>query len=98
MRLSVNFRRAARTEFDDAADWYEERREGLGLAFSNAVKQVIDQAIMQPDFYPLAYRDMREALVPDYPYCVYFCEEPGRVVVLAIFHTARDPSVWQGRN
>jgi plasmid stabilization system protein ParE len=97
MSLPVVFRRAARAEFDDAADWYEGRRVGLGAAFTAAVQRVLDRIAAQPDFYPQVYADVREALVSGFPYCVYYREEPGRVLVLSVFHTARDPSVWQGR-
>ena len=97
MTLPVVFRRAARAEFDDAADWYEARRAGLGADFTAAVQQVLDRIAAQPGFYAQVYGDVREALVPGFPYCVYYREEPGQVVVLSVFHTARDPSVWQGR-
>jgi plasmid stabilization system protein ParE len=97
MSLAIVFRRAARAEFDDAADWYEQRKAGLGAAFTLAVQQVLDQITAQPDFYPQVYRNVREALVSGYPYCVYYQEEPDQVVVLSVFHTARDPSIWQGR-
>jgi plasmid stabilization system protein ParE len=97
MSLPVVFRRAALAEFDDAADWYEQRRAGLGAAFTAAVQRALDQITAQPDFYPQVYQDVREALVSRYPYCVYYREEPGQVVVLSVFHTSRDPSIWQGR-
>ena len=32
-----------------------------------------------------------------YPYCVYYRIEEDRVLVLAVFHTARDPAIWQNR-
>jgi plasmid stabilization system protein ParE len=51
----------------------------------------------QPNFYPQVYQDVREAIVSGFPYCVYYVEEPNQVVVLAVFHTARNPSIWQGR-
>src|SRR5262249_12976549 len=59
MSLPVVFRRLARAEFDDAADWYEQRRAGLGAAFTAAVQQVLDQIAGQPDFYPQVYQDVR---------------------------------------
>ncbi len=96
MSLPVVFRRAARAEFDDAADWYEQRRAGLGVAFAAAVQRVLDRIAAQPDFYAQVYQDVQEALVSGYPYCIYYREEPGQVVVLAVFHTSRDPSIWQG--
>jgi hypothetical protein len=43
MSLPIVFRRAARAVFDDAADWCEQRRAGLGAAFTAAVQRVIDQ-------------------------------------------------------
>ena|SRR5438132_868795 len=97
MKLPSVFRRAARSEFDDAADWYEARQARLGAAFAAAVQQVLDRIAAQPDFYPQVYGEVREALVPEFPYCVYYREEPGRVLVLSVFHTARDPSIWRGR-
>lgn len=97
MSLPIVFRRAARAEFDDAADWYEQRRAGFGTAFTAAVQRVLDQIAAQPDFYAQVYQDVREALVSGYPYCVYYRKEPGQVVVLSVFHTSRDPSIWQGR-
>ncbi len=33
MTLPVIFRRQARLEFDEAADWYEQERAGLGSQF-----------------------------------------------------------------
>src|SRR5438105_3793871 len=43
MSLPLVFRRAARAEFDDAADWYEQHRAGQGAAFVAAVQKVLDQ-------------------------------------------------------
>ncbi len=51
----------------------------------------------QPDRYPIVARDVREAPVPRFPYCIYYRVKLDRVVVIAVVHTARDPSVWQGR-
>jgi hypothetical protein len=65
--------------FDDAADWYEQRRAGLGAAFAAAVQRVLDQIAAQPDFFPQVYQDVREALVSGFPYCVYYREEPSQV-------------------
>lgn len=98
MSLPIAFRRVARTEFDAAADWYEQRRSGLGVRFTAAVQRVLDRIVAQPDFYPLVWNDVREALVHDFPYCVYYRAKPGQVLVLAVFHTARNPAVWQRRN
>lgn len=97
MNLPVVYRRAALAEFADAAEWYHRRRAGLGTAFVSAVESIIDRVAGQPDFYPEVYSGVREALVPGFPYCVYYQAEAGRVVVMSVFHTSRDPTIWQAR-
>jgi len=97
MSLRIVFRLAARLEFDEAADWYEQRRPGRGVKFTSAVREALERIRAQPDFYAKVFEDVREALVSGYPYCVYYRVEQERVVVLSVFHTARDPSVWQSR-
>lgn len=97
MSLPLVFRRAARAEFDDAADWYEERRTGRGSLFTAAVRKVLDRIADQPQLYAQVFQDIREAPVTGYPYCIYYRGESGQQVVLAVFHTSRDPTIWQNR-
>lgn len=97
MSLPIVFRRAARAEYDDAANWYEQLRRGLGVTFTTVVDKVLARIAIQPEYYPAVWDEVREALVPGFPYCVYYRNEPGRVLVLSVFHTSRDPSIWQGR-
>jgi plasmid stabilization system protein ParE len=97
MSLPVVFRLTALTELDEAAAWYEGQRAGLGADFVAEVQQLLDTIASHPDRYPIAERDVREAPVSRFPYCIYYRIKPDRVVVIAVFHTARDPSIWQGR-
>ncbi len=97
MNRPVVLRRQARVEFDEAADWYEARRPGLGARFVTAVQQVLDAIAVSPQRYPRASGEVREGLVHGFPYCVYYREEAGQIVVIAVFHTSRDPSDWQSR-
>ena len=97
MSLSITFRRQARHEFDEAADWYEQRRAGLGTTFVAAVERVLDQAAVNPRRYAKALEGVHGGLVRGFPYCVYFREEGDQIVVLAVFHASRNPAIWQSR-
>jgi len=97
MTLPVVFRRAARAEFDAAADWYEQRQPGLGAQFTAAVQQVLDRIGVNPRLHTVVLRDVRKAVVQGFPYNVYYRETPGRVLVVSVFHTSRDPGIWQRR-
>ncbi len=47
--------------------------------------------------YPEAMAGVREAPVAGWPYCIYYQVHSDHVMVLAVFDTSRDPSVWQSR-
>ena len=89
----VVFRRQARREFDQAGDWYEKERAGLGLEFLAEIQLVIDRITSHPEQFPIVHRDVRKAVARRFPYCVYFHERERNIVVLAVFHGSRNPSV-----
>ena len=98
MSLPFAWRVAAQTEFEEAAKWYETKRAGLGVAFVSEVQRVLDKIADQPDRYPLVFSDIQEAPVTRFPFCVYYRVKPSRIVIIAVFHGSRDPTVWQSRN
>lgn len=98
MSVPVVLRTVAQDEANEAARWYEGKQARLGADFLAELQRVLDAIAGQPDCYPVALGITREAPLARYPYCVYYRPRPGRVVVTAVFHTSRDPSIWQGRS
>ncbi|MBI5041945.1 MAG: type II toxin-antitoxin system RelE/ParE family toxin [Gammaproteobacteria bacterium] len=97
MTLSVAFRRAAFRELVEAAEWYEERRAGLGIEFVAEINRAVELLANYPERFPLMHKDVRCVRVRRFPYSVFFRIETQRIVVLAVFHARRDPLVWQQR-
>ena len=97
MSLPLHFHPAVRDEIDDAHDWYEQRQPGLGRAFLDEVERVLAVIAANPAQYGFAADDIREGLLTRFPYAVYYRELPDRIRVLAVYHTARNPSGWQSR-
>jgi plasmid stabilization system protein ParE len=93
----VSFKRIAAAEFREARDWYEARREGLGVQFAECVDEAVTRAAAAPERCQLIQETIRRALVRRFPYAVFFVTESSRIVVLAVFHCARDPEEWQRR-
>lgn len=98
MKRPVILRPAARAEYDAAGDWYEQKRSGLGVAFTVAVQEVFDLIASQPRIHGVVIRDIRKTVIRGFPYCVYYRERAAGVVVLSVFHTSRDPTIWQSRS
>ena len=93
----VVFRKQARLEFDEAGDWYEKERHGLGMELLSEIQSLIQRITSTPEQFPMLYRDVRKTVARLFPYCIYFREREQRIVVLAVFHSARNPAVWQQR-
>lgn len=96
MSLPIRLLPAARDELDAAVDWYEQQRPGLGTAFLDRVRDVFARIATNPKMHATVYQDVRKAVVQKFPYVVLY-KEASEVVVIAVFHTARDPAIWQGR-
>jgi toxin ParE1/3/4 len=97
MSLPIRLLPEARDEFDAAVDWYEQQQPGLGTAFLDRVRDVFARIAANPQLHAVVYQDVRKAVVQKFPYVVLYQEEASEVVVIAVFHTARDPAIWQGR-
>ncbi len=97
MSLPIRFRRVAQAEYEEAVNWYERRRRGLGKRFRAAARAVLAGIAAQPDRWPEVWPGIREAPVPPWPYCVYYQVQANEVTVISVFHMSRDPSVWQSR-
>ena len=95
--LTIDYRRNARAEYSDAVLWYEEQKSGLGIEFESEVEKVLAVISKSPNRYPIAKKDVREAIVHRFPYSVYYRQRLGRIVVLSVFHQARDPIEWMSR-
>jgi plasmid stabilization system protein ParE len=97
MSLPVELDPEARDEFDEGYDFYEQRPPGAGEAFADAVQSVLDRISIAPRAHQTVFGDVRRAVVRGFPWCVYYREEATRVRVVSVFHTSRDPAVWQAR-
>lgn len=93
----IVFRKQARLEFDKAGDWYEKERPGLGIEFLTEIHLLIQRIATTPEPFPMLYRDVRKAVARRFPYCIYFREREQKIIVLAVFHSARNPAVWKQR-
>jgi len=87
----------AEAESQEAAQWYEERSQGLGVAFLEVVEQALADISENPFRFPVVHKDIRRALLGRFPYGVFFRVKPGRIRVIAIMRQSRNPRRWQTR-
>jgi toxin ParE1/3/4 len=100
MIWGIDLRPGALADIDDAAAWYEEKREGLGRAFVAEVSAAISTLRVAPLTPRLRHRTagIRWIWSRRFPYRILYRIEAERVVVLAILHAARGDAAWRERS
>lgn len=97
MNRPVRLLPEARAEFDEATDWYERQQAGLGTTFVVRIRETLNRIAANPQLHAPVYQDIRRAVVPKFPYVILYREEQGEIIVISVFHTSRDPSIWKSR-
>ena len=97
MSLPIVFRTEAQAEFDDAFDWYEQQQSELGVDFLMCVTEVLERIKSLPEAYEVVFQGVRRTVVSKFPYLILYKVESNLVVILAIFHSKRDPRAWKDR-
>src|SRR5689334_23846192 len=89
----------AQAELEAATEWYEARREGLGLRFLLLVDEALLAIEETPSGFPRWEPDtrFRKFTMQRFPYLVFYRELDDRVEVVAIAHGAREPGYWRKR-
>ena len=87
----------AQEEILEAYRYYESKEHGLGAEFRRAVEACLNLITRQPRSYAIIEADVRRALLRRFPYGIFYMVEGHRIVVIACFHTSRDPAEWLRR-
>jgi len=88
----------ARLDILETALWYERKREGLGEEFTLNLEATFAKILRHPKLYVETLQGVRQVLTKRFPYRVVFYLDLGnKCIVLAVIHTSRNPTVWQGR-
>jgi plasmid stabilization system protein ParE len=93
----LTFTRAAKMDIKDAAHWYKARSAELGNRFLAAVDEVTARLRTFPESSPGVHPRIRRAIVPDFPYSLFYTHEAHRIKVIAVVHWRRDPARWPTR-
>lgn len=97
MTLPIRLLPIAIDELNAGVDWYESKRDGFGEVLLSAVRELLRDIANNPRMHGVVYRDVRKAVVRQFPYVIMYRLETTEIVVISIFHTSRDPSVWKRR-
>ena len=91
MRYTLRFLPEVDEDATAAYEWYEERAAGLGDGFLQDFYDTAKGLLANPRLCRTIDRTIRRCLLRRYPYSIYFTIEDEMVLVIGLFHCARDP-------
>ena len=94
MAYRLKFSTRALRETGKAQEWYELQIPGLGEEFIAAMELPLKRQAQSPLLYAEVIPSVRRALLPRFPYGLYYTVRGDLVNVLAALHDARNPSRW----
>ena len=90
MNFSLLIRPEARDDIEQAFDWYESRREGLGFEFERCLEDAFARVLRDPESHATIFDDVRRVPVRRFPFGVFYRTHASQVAVLAVYHSQRD--------
>jgi len=95
-KIIFNF---AKTDLSEASKWYEKQQKGLGKRFLSEMKSAFDTICKSPKSFPIRYDENRIFYTKTFPYGIHYqyIENKNEIHIKAIFHTARNPQIWEQR-
>jgi plasmid stabilization system protein ParE len=90
LKWRVIIRPAAEADLQEAWQWYESQRAGLGDELVREIDKAILTLTTNPEHRPFYYREFRRILTHRFPYKVFYRVEQARVVIFRILHAKRE--------
>lgn len=97
MSVEIRVRPRARSDLEEATQWYESQRTGLGSDFLDEVERAFGKIAENPFVYPEVHRETRRALLQRFPFGVFYRVTKQAVTVISVMHSSRDPRRWMTR-
>jgi plasmid stabilization system protein ParE len=95
--MLIRFTPEADADLTEAREWYSHQRAGLDLEFMDSVDEALSRVVRNPQSFPIVYRDLRRVVVRRFPFAVFYSLTSEQILVTAVFHSRRDPELWQSR-
>ncbi len=97
MVTRVDFSDEAKIDLLGINDWYEFQKHNLGQEFHNELSILISKISSNPLHYKIISKHYRKATTQRFPYNIFYKVDDDKIIVVAILHQKRHPSIWKKR-
>jgi toxin ParE2 len=91
------FLEPAQLEFDEAVNFYNEQKDGLGYEFVEEVFNSINRILRHPEAWTKLSKRTRRCRTKRFPYGIIYEIRGEMILIVAITHLRRRPMYWRDR-
>jgi len=84
-------------DLDEAAEWYEAQKTGLGYEFLSEYEKLTKHIVTFPKMFPVLENKVRKAILSRFPYLVLYKNNSDHIFIIAVMHSKRHPDYWKHR-
>ena len=81
----------------EQAPYYENKSDGLGTDFLDAVGETVSRVANSPKAGAIERGNIRRRLVSGFPFTVLYEAQPDSIYIAAVMHQHRRPGYWRTR-
>lgn len=95
--MKFRFHPEAEAELNEAVDYYDGCRDGLGLEFANEVFEAIENICRFPLAWTPLSKKTRRCVLKRFPYGVVYQVRGEQIIIVAVMQLNRKPNYWSRR-
>ena len=95
--MTYSFHPAARTDLNQAVDYYENCQSGLGSEFLDEVEAALKRILQFPEAWGKLSNRTRRCLTNRFPYGLIYQTQENQIRIIAVAHSHRHPGYWIDR-
>lgn len=95
--MKIEFLPEAKTELDDAVQYYELQVKDLGVTFKSIARSTVKRIATYPTAWTEIRPSIRRCIMHKFPYNVLYSIEDDSILIIAIAHHHRNPTYWTNR-
>jgi toxin ParE1/3/4 len=87
----------AEIDFEKSYEYYFEENPKVAESFFRRINVSFKDIKQNPFTFPIAYKNVRKCVMKKFPFVIYYQIDISIIKVIAIFHTSRNPEIWNER-
>jgi plasmid stabilization system protein ParE len=99
MKFNIVIDPLALGDIQDAIDYYDDKKLGLGVEFENQLHQHF-VSLSSVKFFQVRYGEIRCLPVRRFAFMIHYSVDEAKhlIIIRAVFHTGMDPRMWEKRD